>query len=93
MPVHGAGMLKAPVDRDPARPPWLKAQLFGAHGVTAELEHIEVLPGENVPVAFEKRTPQMFRQRFECAVIFRVIGVNRIVSQLRANEIVIVFPI
>src|SRR6202043_4032242 len=62
MPVHRAGMLEAPVDRNPPRPPRLKSQLFGAHGVAPELEDVEILPGENVPVAIEKRTPQMFRQ-------------------------------
>jgi hypothetical protein len=42
MPVDGAGMLEAPVDRNPARPPWFEAQFFGAQGVAAELEDVEV---------------------------------------------------
>src|SRR5579863_3799329 len=62
MPVDRAGMLKTPVNRDPARPPGLEAQLLGAHGVAAELEDVEILPGENVPVAIQKRPAQMFRQ-------------------------------
>ncbi len=89
MPVHGAGMLKAPVDRDPARPPWLETQGFGAHGVAAELEDVEILPGENVPVAFEKGAAQMFGQRFERAMVRGVVGVNRIVGNLRANKRVV----
>src|SRR5579859_4346639 len=82
-------MLKTPVNRNPARPPGLEAQLLGAHGVAAELEDVEILPGENVPVAIQKRPAQMFRQSFERAAVLGVVGVNRIVGQLGANEIVV----
>src|SRR5438270_4779523 len=90
VPINSAGMQKAPVDRDPARPPGLEMHFFRARGVPAELEHIEVLTGENVPVAFEKGAAQMLGQHLERAVIARVIGVNRIVSEPRANEIVLI---
>jgi hypothetical protein len=89
MPIHGAGMLKAPIDRNPARPPGLEPQLFGAHGVAAELEDIEILAGENIPVAVQKRAPQMFGQRGKRAVVRRIISVNRIVRKLGAYEIVV----
>src|SRR5438445_9446398 len=84
-------MLKAPIDRNPPRPPGLKPQLLGANGMPAQLEDVEVLPGENVPVAFEKCAAQMLRQRLERAVIRRVVGVNRIVGKLGADEHVFVF--
>ena len=51
VPIDGAGMLEAPVDRNPPRPPRLESQLFGARGVPAHVEQIEILPRENVPVA------------------------------------------
>jgi hypothetical protein len=82
-------MLKSPVDRDPARPPWLEPQLLGAHGVAAELKDIEVLPRENVPVALEKGATEMFRQRLERAMIRLVVRVDRIIGKPGANEIVI----
>src|SRR6266404_9736074 len=86
-------MLKAPIDRNPSRPPGVKPQFFGANRVPAKLEHIEVLPGENVPVALEKCTAQMLRQRLERAVIRRVVRVNRIIGKLGANKIVIAFVV
>src|SRR5437899_1364075 len=89
MPIDRAGMLEAPVNRNPARPPGFEPQLFRARGVASILENVEVLPGENVPVAFKKRAAQMLRQRFQSAAVFGVVGVNGVVVEPRANEIVI----
>jgi hypothetical protein len=38
------------------------------------------MTGENVPVAVEEGAPQMLGQRGERAVIFGIVGVNRIVG-------------
>src|SRR5712691_12739676 len=89
MPIDRAGMLEAPVNRNPARPPGLEPELFRARGVAAILENVEILPGEDVPVAFEKRAAQMLRKRFQSAPVFGVVGVNRVIVEPRANEIVI----
>src|SRR2546425_6581149 len=89
MPIDRAGMLEAPVNRNPARPPRLEPELFRARGVPAILENVEVLPGKNVPVTLEKRAAQMLRKRFERAAVFGVVGVNGVVVEPRANEIVI----
>ena len=89
MPIHGAGMLKSPVDRNPARPPGFKPQLLRPDGVPPIIENVEILPGKNVPVAVEKRAAQMFRQRFQRAAVFGVVGVNCIVINPRANKFVV----
>jgi hypothetical protein len=89
MPVHRAGMLEAPVDGDPARPPRLQAQIFRPHGVATDVEDIEILSGENVPVAVEEGAAQMLRQRFELAAILDIVGVNGVVVEARANEVVV----
>jgi hypothetical protein len=89
MPIHRAGMLKTPVDGNPPRPPGLQPNLFWARGVPADVQDVKVLPRKNVRVAFEKGAPQMVWQRFERAAILRVVGVNRIVVEPGANEIVI----
>jgi hypothetical protein len=89
MPIDGAVVFKTPVDRDPARPPRFEANVFGTRGVTPNVEDIEILPGENIPVAVEKSATQMVWQRFERAAIRSVICVNRIVGDARANKIVV----
>src|SRR5579859_5440860 len=89
MPVHRAGMLKSPVDRNPPRPPRFEPQLFGPRGVPTVIENIKVLSGENVPVALEKRFPQMLGQRLKGATVLRVLRVNRIIVEPRADEVVI----
>src|SRR6266571_2595446 len=89
MPIDRAGMLEAPINRNPARPPRFESELFRARGVTSILENVEILPGEDVPVALKKRAAQMFRQRFQRAPVFGVFGVNGVVVEPRANEIVI----
>src|SRR5258708_13755433 len=86
MPVNRAGMLKAPVDRNPARPPRLQPQLLRARGVAPDLKDVEVLTRKDVPIAFEKRAPQMLRQRFERAAVLRIVGVNRIIVDPRAKD-------
>src|SRR6266568_1690631 len=87
MPIDRAGMLEAPVNRNPTRPPGLEPQFFRARGVASILENVEILPGEDVPVTLEKRAAQMLRQRFQGAAVFGVVGVNRVVVEPRANEI------
>ena len=82
-------MLKSPVNRDPSRPPRLEPNVFRPRGVPAEIEHVKVLPRKNVPIAVEKCAPQMFRQRFQRPPVLRVVRVNRIVINARANEIVV----
>src|SRR6266850_5514038 len=89
MPIHGARVVESPVDRNPARPPRFEPNFLGPRSVTAKLENVEVLTGENVPVAFEKCAPQMLRQRFEGSAVLRIVGVDRVVVQPRANEIVV----
>ncbi len=90
MPIDRAGMLKAPVDRNPTRPPGFEANFFRARGVAAVVENIEILAGKNVPVAVEKRFAQMLGQRLERLAIARVVGVDRVVAEPRANEIVVI---
>jgi hypothetical protein len=82
-------MLEAPVDGDPAGPPGFEAQLFGARGVAREIENVEILAGENVPVAIEKGAAQMLGERGKGLLICLVVGVDRIVSQARADERVV----
>ena len=79
MPVHRAGMIKAPVDGDPPRPPGLQAKLFGARGVASDLENVEILAGEDVPVAVEERAAQMFGQSFQRTAIEPIVRVDRVV--------------
>src|ERR1041384_4168703 len=89
MPIHSAGMLKSPVDRNPARQPRLQPQIFRTRGVPANFKHVKILPGENIPVAVQKRASQMLRQRFEGAAIFRVVRVDGIVVEPGADKFVI----
>src|SRR2546422_7783869 len=46
MPVHRAGMMEAPVHRDPARPPGFQAQLVGTNDVARVVEDVEELRSE-----------------------------------------------
>ena len=89
MPVHRAGMLKAPIDRNPARPPGFEAYFFGPRGMPPVIENVEVLACENVPIAVQKGLAQMLGQRFQRAPVSRIVGVNRIVVEPRAKEFVI----
>src|SRR5258708_1913570 len=89
MPINRAGMLEAPINRNPPRPPGLQPNFLGPRGVASDIENVKVLPGENVPVAIQKRTAQMFRQRFGCRAILRVVGVNRIVVDARTDKVVV----
>src|SRR6266571_166419 len=89
MPIDRAGMLEAPINRNPARPPRFEPEPFWARGVASILENVEILPGEDVPVALKKRAAQMLRQRLEVAAVFGIVGVNGVVVEPRANEIVI----
>src|SRR5271155_1686031 len=93
MPIHRAGMLKAPVDGNPARPPGLETKFFGARRVAANFKDVEILPGKDVPVAVKKSAAKIFRQRFEAATIRSVVGECRVVFELRANEIVIAWVV
>src|SRR5271157_1553064 len=89
MPIHRAGMLEAPVNRNPTRPPGLHANLFRPGGVPPNLKEVEVLAGEKVPVPFQKRFPQLFRERLERLAVIQVVGVDRIVGNPRAYEVVV----
>src|SRR5271170_2870173 len=89
VPIRGGGMLEAPIHRDPARGPRLQVCLLGADYVAREIEAIEILAGEDVPIAVEKRTPQMRRQRAQSFQVMLVARVDRIVGDARGNEIVI----
>src|SRR5579859_682191 len=89
MPIHRARMMKSPIDRNPARQPRFQSQIFRPRRVPSDVEHIEILPRENVPIAFQKRAAQMFRQRFERLAVLRVVRVDRIVVKPRANKIVL----
>src|SRR5690242_20587085 len=82
-------MLEAPINRNPARPPRLEANLLGPRGVAAVIENIEILPRENVPIALEKRQSQIFGQRFEGAPIVGVVRINGIVINPRTNKVVV----
>ena len=82
-------MFESPVNRDPARPPRLPGNCLGADDVARVIEAVEILPGEDVPIAVEKRAPQMRRQRAQSFQIMLVTGVDRIVGDARGNEIVI----
>src|SRR3989442_8795107 len=86
MPIDRAGMLESPVNRNPARPPGLEPELFRARGVPAILENVEILPGEDVPVAFKKRTPQMLRGGVGGGGVLGGVGVRGVVVEPRANE-------
>src|SRR5947207_3717948 len=88
MPIHRTIMLKSPVNRNPTWQPRLQPQIFGTRSVAANFKYVKILPGENVPIPVQERAPQMFRQRFERAAIFCIVGVYRVVVQPRANEIV-----
>ena len=55
--------------------------------MAANIEDVEILAGENIPVAIEKCATQMFGQRFQRAMVFRVVRVNRIVFEIGADEI------
>jgi len=57
--------------------------------VPSDIEHIKILAGENVPIAFEKRASQMLWQRFERTAILGIVCVNWIVVESRANEVVV----
>ena len=81
MPIDRAGMLEAPVDGDPARPPRFQAKLLRSRGVPANFKEIEILPGKNIPVAVEKGAPQIFRQGLERAAIRNIVGENRIIFE------------
>ena len=89
VPVRGGGVLEAPVNADPARPPRFPVDLLGAHDVARVIEFVEILAGENVPIAIEKCAPQMRGQRAQSFQIIFIGGVNRIVGDARGNEIVI----
>src|SRR5271165_3022856 len=82
-------MLEAPVDGDPARPPRLQTKFFRSRGVPANFKDVEVLSGENVPVAVEEGAAEMFRQGFESAAIVRVVSENGVVFEFSADEIVL----
>ena len=62
---------------------------FCAGDVARYVEIIEILPGENFPVAVEKCAAQMRRQRGERLQIILIGGVDGIVMHARGNEIVI----
>src|SRR5260370_24691997 len=64
-------------------------QLLRSRGVAPDLKDVEVLTRKDVPIAFEKRAPQMLRQRLERAAVLRIVGVNRIIVDPRANEFVV----
>ena len=76
MPVHRAGMMEAPVHRDPARPPGFQAQLVGTNDVARVVEDVEELPGEDFPIAVEERAAEMFGQGFERAAVAGIVGEN-----------------
>src|SRR5260370_9008862 len=78
MPVDRAGMLEAPVDGNPPRPPRFEAYFFRPRSVPPIIENIEILAGENVPIAFEKRAAQMLGQRFEGTAAPPPVGGKRI---------------
>src|SRR2546422_8304625 len=80
MPVHRAGMMEAPVHRDPAGPPGFQVQLVGTNDVARVVEDVEELPGEDFPIAVEERAAQMFGQGFERAA---VAGIEALPEHLR----------
>src|SRR5579875_235450 len=55
VPVDGGGMLEAPVNGNPARPPGFGGDGFGAKDVGGGVEIGKILAGENGRVAVEKR--------------------------------------
>ena len=63
--------------------------MLGSRRVPPHIEKIEILPGEDVPIAFEKRLPQMSRQRVQRLQIIRVVAIERIIGNGGANEGVI----
>ena len=63
VPIRRRRMLESPVNRNPARPPRLPFDFFGARGVASQIEAVEILAGENIPIAVEKRALQIRRQR------------------------------
>ena len=73
-------MLESPVNRNPAQTPWFDPSIFGTRGVPFAIEHVKILPGENIPIAAKKCAAQMCWQRFQCALIFQIVRVHRIVS-------------
>src|SRR5205823_8525058 len=89
VPIHGARMLEAPVNRNPARPPRLKVNLLRPRGVPPVIENVEVLAGKNAPIAFEKRLPQIFRKRFKRAPVVSIVRVDGVVIEPRLNELII----
>src|SRR5208337_3364672 len=89
VPVHRARMLESPVNRNPPRPPCLHPNLFRSRRVPPNLEKIEVLAGEKVPVPFQKRLAKLLRKRLERLAVIQVVRVNRIVGNPSAYEVVI----
>src|SRR5690242_16551493 len=89
VPVHGAGMLKAPVNGNPARPPGFEANLFRPRGVASIIEIAEVLAGKNIPIAVEKGQTQVLGQSLELAPVVGVVGEDGVVFDARADEVVI----
>ena len=53
------------------------------------VKYIEVLPCEKVPIAFEKRLPQIFRKRFKRAPVVSIVRVDGVVIEPRLNELII----
>ena len=88
MPIDRAGMLEAPVNGNPARPPRFQTKFFRARGVAADFKEVEILSGENVPVAIEKGAPEIFRQGLERAAIGSIVRKDRVVVDPRADKIV-----
>src|SRR5579864_993310 len=86
-------MLEAPVNRDPAGPPGFFAKsgadLLGSPDVARIVKAIEILAGEDVPAAVEKRAPQMGRQRAQHLQVVLVARVDGVVANSRGNEIVV----
>ena len=57
--------------------------------MASDIEAIEILPGEDVPIAIKKSSLQMRGQRFQCFLIILVCRVNRIIENFCADEFVV----
>jgi hypothetical protein len=88
VPISRCRVLEAPINRNPAWPPRLPVKLFHSCRVPPQIEAIEILSGENFPMAVEKRPLQIRRQRRQSFLVILIRRVDWIVEKSRRNKAV-----
>src|SRR6185437_9243287 len=91
VPIGRRRMLETPVNGYPARPPCLPCNRFGPHRVCSRIESVEILSGEDLPVALQESPSQMRGQRAQCFQVLPVAGVDRIVLHPRGDKLIVIW--